>query len=118
MFQHRLKHAATDLGTDEKLDLALNFAPGGWPSKCPELAAGEGQNQPQLRIMRGYGSQVNEKKGSDHVGTAAPGCPSTKLDQVLLVAKAAELLLRWTAEAAVPTRPVQAIKKRPEDSGL
>jgi hypothetical protein len=29
----------------------------------PELAAGEGQNQPQLRIMLGNWHQVNEKKG-------------------------------------------------------
>jgi hypothetical protein len=34
----------------------------GLPSECPELAAGEGQNQPQLRIMSGYPTQVNEKK--------------------------------------------------------
>jgi hypothetical protein len=31
--------------------------------RCPELAAGEGQNQPQLRIMLGNCPQVNEKKG-------------------------------------------------------
>jgi hypothetical protein len=31
--------------------------------RCPELAAGEGQNRPQLRIMLGNCPQVNEKKG-------------------------------------------------------
>ena len=44
----------------------------GMAIRCPELAAGEGQNQPQLRIMLGNCHQVNEKKGQGEAGRPRP----------------------------------------------
>jgi hypothetical protein len=50
---------------------------GGIAIRCPELAAGEGQNQPQLRIMLGNCCQVNEKKGlTRRVQTRSAGVPA------------------------------------------
>jgi hypothetical protein len=56
--------------------------------RCPELAAGEGQNRPQLRIMLGNCHQVNDKKGSKKFvapasrrlsrGRLAAGCQQSK----------------------------------------
>jgi hypothetical protein len=44
----------------------------GMAIRCPGLAAGEGQNQPQLRIMLANCHQVNEKKGQVETGRPRP----------------------------------------------
>jgi hypothetical protein len=44
----------------------------GMAIRCPELVAGEGQNQPQLRIMLGNCHQVNDNEGQVEVGRYRP----------------------------------------------